>query len=127
MSPEHSTRHERRQFQTEVLTVVMDHMLAVDILLGSQGMPSTSIGSSGGNYQHLSCNVFYLAGRVVDKLWQGEQTCLNVVSVAVRDDNDPLLLGAFMRDPNEVFEFINLLISQAKRKGRKCIDAFARV
>lgn len=51
-----------------MLSVVMDHLLAADVLLGEQGALSLS---TGGNYLHMANNVFYLAGRVVDKLWQG--------------------------------------------------------
>lgn len=68
MAPDRSTKLERKEFQTEMLSVVMDHLLAADVLLGEQGALSLS---TGGNYVHMANNVFYLAGRVVDKLWQG--------------------------------------------------------
>jgi len=92
VSPEHSTRHERKLFQTELLNIVMDQLLAADVLLGDQGALAVS---TGGNYTLMANNVFYVAMRVVDKLWQGTYT----------------------RDPNEVFEFISQLISQSKRKA----------
>ncbi len=48
----------------------MDHLLAADVLLGEQGaFPVVA----GGSYNHLANNVFYMAGCVVDKLWQGER------------------------------------------------------
>ena len=68
----------------------MEHLLAADVLLGDQAaLPS------GGSYAHRAHNVFYLASRLVDKLWQ----------------------GVYVRDPKEVFDFISQLILQAKKKG----------
>ena len=64
--PENSSRAERKEFQTEMLTNMMEHLLAADALLGDQG----ALGNHG-NYTNMASNVFYLAGRVVDKLWQG--------------------------------------------------------
>lgn len=54
----------------------MDHLLAVDVLLGDQAALSTvlSTNNSSTAYTQLANNVFYLAGRVVDKLWQGKTT-----------------------------------------------------
>ena len=76
------------RFQTELLGLVMDHLLAADILIGDQAaIPVVP----GGNAQHVASNVFYLASRLVDKLWQ----------------------GVFKKDPDEVFQFILKLISQA--------------
>jgi len=54
----------------------MDHLLAADVLLGDQAALSTSSTSS--TYTHLANNVFYLAGRIVDKLWQGLSVCLSM-------------------------------------------------
>jgi len=74
MSPENSTRSDRHNYQTELLNNLMDHVLAADVLLGDQAALSTS--SSGSvTYTHLANNVFYLAGRIVDKLWQGLLNC----------------------------------------------------
>jgi len=54
----------------------MDQLLAADVLLGDQAaLPSSSSSST---YTHLANNVFYLAGRIVDKLWQGMSVCLSV-------------------------------------------------
>ena len=72
LSPEHSSRMERRHYQTEILNNLMEHLLAVDVLLGDQAAMSSSGTSSSSTYMQLANNVFYLAGRVVDKLWQGE-------------------------------------------------------
>ncbi|KAL3875787.1 hypothetical protein ACJMK2_033704 [Sinanodonta woodiana] len=87
--PEHATRTQQREYQTEILKTLMDHLLAADILLGDLGA------HPGANYSIVAQNVFYFASRVVDKLWQ----------------------GAFTRDSKEVFDFISKLISQAKRKS----------
>ena len=55
----------------------MDHLLAADVLLGDQAaLPTSSSGSV--TYSHLANNVFYLAGRIVDNLWQGRSLCLSV-------------------------------------------------
>ena len=50
---------------------------------------------AGGSSNHIAGNVFYLASRLVDKLWQ----------------------GVFKKDANEVFQFILNLIAQAKRRS----------
>ncbi len=56
-----------RRFQTELLGTVMDHLVAADVLIGDQAaLPIASSGSS----QNVAPNVFYLATRLVDKLWQ---------------------------------------------------------
>jgi len=52
----------------------MDHLLAADVLLGDQAALPTS-SSSSVTYTHLANNVFYFAGRIVDKLWQGLFVC----------------------------------------------------
>lgn len=46
----------------------MDHLVAVDVLLGDQAaLPILA----GGSFSNLASNVFYFTSRVVDKLWQG--------------------------------------------------------
>jgi hypothetical protein len=90
--PENTTHPQQCRFQTELLGVVMDHLLAADILIGDQAaLPIVP----GGNSQHIAPNVFYLASRLVDKLWQ----------------------GVIHKEPDEVFQFILKLISQAKRRS----------
>eukprot|EP00095_Tigriopus_kingsejongensis_P009945 maker-scaffold981_size73921-snap-gene-0.19 protein:Tk09945 transcript:maker-scaffold981_size73921-snap-gene-0.19-mRNA-1 annotation:"low quality protein: wd repeat and fyve domain-containing protein 3" len=90
--PEGTSHAQQCRFQTELLGIVMDHLLAADILIGDQAaMPIVP----GGNIQNIAPNVFYLASRLVDKLWQ----------------------GIFKKDPDEVFQFILKLISQAKRRS----------
>jgi len=76
MSPENSTRSDRHNYQTEILNNLMDHLLAADVLLGDQAALSTS-SSTSVTYTHLANNVFYLAGRIVDNLWQGQSQCLS--------------------------------------------------
>eukprot|EP00058_Branchiostoma_floridae_P010550 XP_002596038.1 hypothetical protein BRAFLDRAFT_202950 [Branchiostoma floridae] len=91
-SPERATQTQQRDFQTEVLTTLMDHLLAADALLGDQAALPLA---AGGSYNALVSNVFHFASRVVDKLWQ----------------------GIYNKDAKEVFEFIVQLISQAKRRA----------
>ncbi|KAI0236471.1 WD repeat and FYVE domain-containing protein 3 [Lamellibrachia satsuma] len=91
-TPEHATRQQRQEFQTEVLKSLMDHLLAADALLGEEAALPLSTGS---NYSNIVANIFNLTSRIVDKLWQ----------------------GAYLRESKEVFEFIIKLISQAKRKS----------
>jgi len=74
MSPENSTRSDRHNYQTEILNNLMDQLLAADVLLGDQAALPTS-SSASVTYTTLANNVFYLAGRIVDKLWQGITYC----------------------------------------------------
>ena len=93
-SPESSELILQTTFQTEIITALMDHLLAADMLVGEQAaLPIVPLLQS--HIQNIAPNVFYLTARVVDKLWQG---CLN-------------------KDPHEVFEFIVKLIGQAKRRS----------
>ncbi|XP_059163899.1 WD repeat and FYVE domain-containing protein 3-like isoform X2 [Physella acuta] len=91
-TPEHASRAQQKEFQTEMLKILMDHLLAADILLGDQAALPLMSGSS---YSHMATNVFYFASRVVDKMWH----------------------GVFTREPQDVFDFLSKLISQAKRKS----------
>ena len=52
-----------------MLKTIMDHLVAVDVLLGDQGALQIM---AGGNYGNLASNVFYFTSRVVDKLIQGK-------------------------------------------------------
>ncbi|KAL4240237.1 WD repeat and FYVE domain-containing protein 3 [Mactra antiquata] len=91
-SPEHATRAQQREYQTEMMKTIMDHLVAVDVLLGDQAAVPIM---AGGSFATLASNVFYFTSRVVDKLWQ----------------------GVFTRETKEVFDFISKLINQAKRKS----------
>lgn len=90
--PDHALRAQQREYQTEIIKTLMDHLLAADVLLGEQAALPIAMG---GSYANMANNVFYFASRVVDKLWQ----------------------GVFTRESKEVFEFVSKLISQAKRKA----------
>ncbi|XP_040570676.1 WD repeat and FYVE domain-containing protein 3 isoform X2 [Lepeophtheirus salmonis] len=70
------------RFQTELLGIVMDHLLAADVLIG-------------GDSQFVGPNVYYLASRLVDKLWT----------------------ESLKKPPEEIFHFILKLISQSKRRS----------
>ena len=90
--PELSTVAQKNRFQTDLLTLIMDHLVAADILIGEQAaLPIVP----GGSANHIAPNVFYLASRLVDKLWQ----------------------AVFKKNADEVFQFILKLISQAKRRS----------
>ena len=90
--PEHSSLAQQNRFQTDLLTLIMDHLVAADILIGEQAaLPIVP----GGSANHIAPNVFYLASRLVDKLWQ----------------------QVFKKNADEVFQFILKLISQAKRRS----------
>jgi len=92
-SPEHSDLLMQIAFQTEIITSLMDHLLAADMLVGEQAaLPIVPLLQS--HIQNIAPNVFYLTARIVDKLWQG---CLQ-------------------KDAHEIFEFIVKLIGQAKRR-----------
>ncbi|XP_061906663.1 WD repeat and FYVE domain-containing protein 3 isoform X3 [Entelurus aequoreus] len=92
-SPERSTRTQQKEFQSNILDGVMEHLLAADVLLGED---STLPLGSGGSYQVLVHNVFYFSQRVVDKLWQ----------------------GMFNKDSKLVVDFIVQLIGQSKRRSQ---------
>ena len=90
--PDGSSLAQQNRFQTDLLTLIMDHLVAADILIGEQAaLPIVP----GGSASHIAPNVFYLAGRPVDKLWQ----------------------AVFKKNADEVFQFILKLISQAKRRS----------
>ncbi|KAK7077189.1 WD repeat and FYVE domain-containing protein 3 [Halocaridina rubra] len=91
-TPENSSLAQVCEFQTQLLGTLMEHLLDADILIGEgAALPIVAGGSS----QYIASNVFYLAARIVDKLWA----------------------GVFSKDPHEVFDFIIKLISQAKRRA----------
>ncbi|XP_051170147.1 WD repeat and FYVE domain-containing protein 3 [Leptopilina boulardi] len=89
--PEHASTGQQTTYQTEILSILMDHLLAADVLIGEQAaLPVVP----GGSINNITNNVCYVAARIVDKLWQGSLT----------------------KDPHEVFDFIVKLIGQAKRR-----------
>ncbi|XP_033108223.1 WD repeat and FYVE domain-containing protein 3-like isoform X3 [Anneissia japonica] len=90
-TPERASTAQIHEFQTEMLTTLMEHFLMADVLIGEEAaLPLVT----GGSYNNLIHNVFYFASRVVDKLWQ----------------------GVFTKDSKEVFDFIAQLIAQAKKR-----------
>lgn len=83
--------NDQSRIQTEILSSLMDHLVAADILIGDQAaLPIVQ----GGNISNIAPNVSYLAARTVDKMWQ----------------------GMLVKDPHEVFDFIVKLLTQAKRR-----------
>lgn len=93
-SPENSNATHQIAYQTEIITSLMDHLLAADVLVGEQAaLPIVPL--NGSHVQNIAPNVFYLTARIVDKMWQGQ----------------------LQKDPHEIFDFIIKLIGQAKRRS----------
>ncbi|XP_044762510.1 WD repeat and FYVE domain-containing protein 3 [Coccinella septempunctata] len=91
--PGNSTPCQQTCYQTDVLVILMDHLLAADMLVGDQAaIPIVPLPNA--HIQHIAPNVFYLTARIVDKLW----------------------MGSLQKDPHDVFDFIIKLIGQAKRR-----------
>lgn len=91
--PDSASYHQHCQFQTELLSIVMEYLASAGVIIGEQGVLPI-VTQNGGNIQNVAPNVFYLAGRLVDKLWQG---ILN-------------------KDPHQVLDFVVQLITQAKKR-----------
>lgn len=91
--PESATYAQQCQFQTELLSVVLDYLSAAGTILGENGVLPV-VSHNGGSVQHVAPNVFYLAGRMVDKLW----------------------LGVLAKDPHLVLDFVVQLAAQAKKR-----------
>lgn len=89
--PEHASTGQQMSYQTEILSILMEHLLVADVLIGEQAALPVVPGGSANN---ITNNVCYVTARIVDKLWQ----------------------GALAKDPHEVFDFIVKLIGQAKRR-----------
>lgn len=93
-APDNSDSTHQIAYQTEIITALMDHLLAADVLVGEQAaLPIVPIAQS--HVQNIAPNVFYLTARIVDKMWQGQ----------------------LQKDPHEIFDFIIKLIGQAKRRS----------
>ena len=91
--PDSANYNQHCQFQTELLTIVMEYLASAGLILGEQGILPI-VTQNGGSLQNVASNIFYLTGRLVDKLW----------------------LGVLNRDPHHVFDFIVQLITQAKKR-----------
>ena len=91
--PDSANYNQHCQFQTELLTIVMEYLSSAGVILGEQGVLPI-VTQNGGSLQNVAPNIFYLAGRWMDKLW----------------------LGVLNLDPHHVFDFIVQLITQAKKR-----------
>lgn len=92
-SPESAEMTQQIEYQTEITTALMEHLLAADVLVGEQAaLPIVPLLQS--HVQNIAPNVFYFTARVVDKMWQG---CLS-------------------KNPHDIFDFVIKLIAQAKRR-----------
>ncbi|XP_055847784.1 WD repeat and FYVE domain-containing protein 3 [Episyrphus balteatus] len=93
-SPETADMRHQVEYQTEIITALVDHLLAADVLVGEQAaLPIVPLLQS--HVQNIAPNVFYFTARVVDKMWQG---CLQ-------------------KNPHDIFDFVIKLIAQAKRRS----------
>lgn len=98
-SPDSSELSQQISYQTEIITALMDHLLAADVLVGEQAaLPIVPLLQS--HVQNIAPNVFYLTARIVDKMWQ----------------------GSLNKDPHEIFDFIIKLIAQAKRRSSSSLS-----
>ncbi|CAG0904255.1 unnamed protein product, partial [Cyprideis torosa] len=89
--PEDCEHSQLCEFQTDLLGTVMDHISAVDVLNpDGVGLPVPP----GGSVANVPPNVFYFAGRLVDKLWQ----------------------GFVWLNPQEILDFVIRLVQQAKKR-----------
>ncbi|XP_032825005.2 WD repeat and FYVE domain-containing protein 3 isoform X1 [Petromyzon marinus] len=91
-SPDRSTKAQQKEFQTDLIVGVMEHLLAADVLLGEDASIPLA---AGGSYSTLVANTLYVAQRLVDKLWQ----------------------GMYARDSKQVVDSLLQLITQSKRKA----------
>lgn len=93
-APESSAHSQQAAYQTEIVTALMDHLLAADVLVGEQAaLPIVPLLQS--HVANIAPNVFYMTARTVDKLWQGQ----------------------LQRDAHDVFDFVIKLMAQAKRRS----------
>ncbi|XP_076326045.1 WD repeat and FYVE domain containing 3 bchs isoform X2 [Tachypleus tridentatus] len=92
VAPRNCSQSSLCEFQTAILSSLMDHLLAADILLGEQAALPIAVG---GSYANIPSNVLHLSSCVVDKLWQGMYT----------------------REPQEVLDFILKIFIQASKQG----------
>lgn len=101
-------------FQTEIISALIEHLLAADVLVGEQAaLPIVPLLQS--HIQNIPPNVFYLTSRIVDKMWQGNESNMNKYFKFNLINLYPI--GSLNRDPHEVFEFVVKLIAQAKRRS----------
>lgn len=91
--PDSANYNQHCQFQTELLSIVMEYLASAGVIIGELSVLPI-VTQNGGHIQNIAPNVFYLSGRLVDKLWQ----------------------GILSKDPHQVLDFIIQLITQAKKR-----------
>uniref|UniRef100_A0AAG5D448 DUF4704 domain-containing protein n=1 Tax=Anopheles atroparvus TaxID=41427 RepID=A0AAG5D448_ANOAO len=85
----------RKHFLTDFVSLLMTHLMSINILLSAPSATNVSVTSvPSGGQQHIASNVFYLTARIVDKLWQ----------------------HMLYLDGRDVFDYCIQLIQQAKRR-----------
>ena len=74
-APEQATRAQRREYQTEVIRMMMTHVIDADVLLNEASKTkkerSSRLSRTNSAHDHCVNNVFYFTSRIVDKLWNG--------------------------------------------------------
>ena len=79
--PQRATSQQKREYQTELLRLLMDKILQADMFLNEQ-IPFRL--PPGGTFACLINNIVYVTARVVDHLWQ----------------------NTLVRDSRQIFDFI---------------------
>lgn len=115
--PQYTSLIQQTQYQTEVLSILMEHIQAADILTREQ--MRTPI-MQGGSSNNIINNVCYLSARIVDKLWQGMIIVLIFYTIIKKIFNCNIInyiKGTLTKNPHEVFDFLIILINQAKKRS----------
>lgn len=82
--PSQATMNQQKEFVTEILSLIREHLLAADILLGEQAaLPITA----GGKQTNIPPNIFYLTSCLVDKLWQSESPGMHLPCLIICVEN----------------------------------------
>ena len=90
VQPENSALLHQKRFQAELLAMIMDHLVSTETLIGDKSaLPILK----GGDTSNIIGNLFYLAHRLVDKLWQ----------------------EVLEADANDLFKLILAILSQTRK------------
>ncbi|UYV62149.1 WDFY3 [Cordylochernes scorpioides] len=93
-TPSAASHAQIAEYQTEILSTMMEHLLTADVLMGEEtGLPIVS----GGSAANVGPNISYFTSCMVDKLWQ----------------------GTFKKDPQTILDFVLKLVTQVRRKGQQ--------
>lgn len=97
--PDHANKQQIKEFHTELLSALMEHLTAADAFLDESSvappLPFANLPFGGaGSLQAIGSNTIYVADRIVDQLWSGTYT----------------------RDPREVLQFVWRLVVQMRKR-----------